>query len=94
MECTNTGGVTATIAATSTTGLVDGQLLYLFLQKNAATGSITATWNSQYEAGNMPAGATTVAATQAFGVIFVWRSASSKWAFLQQASQGANSAIF
>jgi hypothetical protein len=85
ISCTNTGAVTLTINNTSTTGLVDGQLFTVIVQKPATNG-ITATWGTQYNNNSMPALATSISSQTEAMLMFVWRPASSVWAFLNQVS--------
>lgn len=75
-EATNAGAlVSQTINATATTGLVDGQLFCVVLQRNSGGASAVPTWNAQY----ITTGST-VGGPNGYAMNwFYWRSATSKW---------------
>ena len=79
-DSTSTGAVSSfTVNATSTTGLVDGQLFTVVVQRAAGgSGTPALTINSQY-AGFTGAG---MSANQVVPYMFIWRASSAKWQFL------------
>lgn len=72
-------GTTVTFAATSTTGLLDGQMLVIVLYKNGANSLTSATWNAQYKAATNIAG---VANGEWFLWNFTWHAATSSWNYM------------
>lgn len=76
-ESTYTAGTpTVTIANTATTGLTDGQILTIIVQKVGANGTSNVTWGAQYLAFT-----TWAIGTGAYKYIhFQWIAASSNWA--------------
>jgi hypothetical protein len=72
---TSASAVALTVNPTSTTGLVDGSLMWIFLVKNGAN-DITLTWDAQYVKN---ASYTLAAANSATMGLFRWRAATSKW---------------
>lgn len=79
----NGGGFTLTVNATATTGLVDGQLFSIVLQKNSAgANTCSPAWNSQYQ---FPSTATTSAAFPFKVWVFRWKASSSKWIVVNEA---------
>lgn len=72
-------GVNGTINNTSTTGLVDGQLLTIVLQKTNTNNWNNTTWGAQYS-GTVTS--TTVSSGAAIVQHYMWRASSSRWALI------------
>lgn len=71
---------TVTVAATSTTGLTDGQLLAITIYKNGANALTSVTWNAQYKAApNTPANIVDGSWETWW---FRWKASTSFWNFL------------
>lgn len=86
--CVYTGGATTlTINNTATTGVQDGDLLFLQIIANTATtGNITVAWGAQYvrnhtaiNGGAIPGIVLTGATGDGIFAIFQWDSGTSKW---------------
>lgn len=69
------GAVSATVAATATTGLVDGQVFIIVVQKINANVIGTITWNAQYVSG----GSSVIASGSYQAFTFRWDASGSTW---------------
>jgi len=75
------GAVTASVAATSTTGLRDGQMMLIHFENDASGNPVNVTFDGQYThvGGTAFAAPTAVSAGATWSVLFRWKASASAW---------------